>query len=490
MDRVQYAIGLLTLLFVLVAGWFLFGLLGDDDRKDYFRFRIEFRDARGLKTGAAIKYRGVTVGTVRRIQTSEDGEKAVVSVVLEPGTEHLARHRSGFWIVSPRFSGFSGGVTGLDTLVRDPYLAFLTPKPGGPRLAPGSLLSGLEKPLDQISSRGLDPIRHGDLEMVLLVPENHGLVVGAEIRFRGVKCGEVRRIDLAEDGRYVELGLRISQRYRQTITDTSQFWVARPRISGALLSGMSVEDFGALLSPFVAYYTETGKGLPVTDNYRCAAMANRPDIGDQVVPEEAVNMLAVDSSVEAEAGPKLVRVVYEAVEEDWLTANDQMQREGTGIICLDQGGRPVVITCRSICDAGYVLRDIFGGDADIKWEAIRVIVPGGGVLRAGRTWVDPDGKDLAVLTLEGSGSGLPITDPELLDFAEQPTKGADSYLVAGSSEPQHLAIGSLPSMPENCGAICLQDGKVIAILGQASGVDSQSVLVSLAVLPAGLRPRQ
>lgn len=490
MDRAQYVIGLLTLLFVLVAGWFLFGLLSDDGQKDYFRFRIEFRDARGLKSGAAVKYRGVRVGTVRRILPSDDGEKAVVSVFLEPGTEHLARHSSGFWIVSPRFSGFSGGVTGLDTLVRDSYLAFLTPQPSGPRLSPGSLLGGLEQPIDQSRGRGLDPVRHGDLEMVLLVPENHGLVIGSEVRFRGVRCGEVRGIGLAEDGRYVELGLRITQRHRHMITDKSMFWVARPRISGALLSGMAVEDFGALLSPFVAFHTKVGMGLPVADNYRCAALADRPDIGDQEVPEDAVALTATHFDEGSDIRVKLVRVAYEAVEDDWFTADDQVKREGTGILCLDQSGRPVVITCRSICDAGFITRDVFGGDAEIKSEAIRIIVPGGGVLRAGRTWVDPMGRDLAVLTLEGASSDLPVTDSSMFRYVEKPDTGPSSFLVAGSLDSLELSAGSLPSLQDNYGAACLQDNKVVAILGQKTGIDTQAVLVPLALLPAGLRPRQ
>jgi len=253
---------------------------------------------------------------------------------------------------------------------------------------------------------------------------------------------------------------------------------------------MSVEDFGAILSPFVAYFTKIKEGLPVADHYRCAAVADRPDIGDQIVPAGATLIEAQRSPEETEGGVRLVRVVYEAVEEDWLSANDQVKREGSGMICLDQGGRPVVITCRSICDGGYFIRDAFGGDAEIGSEAIRVIVPGGEVLRAGRTWVDPEGRDLAVLTLEGAGSGFPVTDSNLLEFSGQLAEDANSFRVAGSSEALKLTTVNLPAMPDNCGAVCFKDNKVVAILGQKDGIDVATELIPLALIPAGLRPRQ
>ncbi|MHC5065217.1 MAG: MlaD family protein [Planctomycetota bacterium] len=490
MDRVQYAIGLITLLLVLISGWFLFDLLSRDEEKGRFGFRIEFRDARGMKSGAAVKYRGVTVGTVRKIQISDDREKAVVSVVLEPGSEHLACHSSEFWIVSPRFSGFSGGVTGLDTLVRDSYLEFLTPIPSGPQLSPGSLLGGLESPLGEQGSNGLDPIRHGDLELVLLVPENHGLVVGADVRFRGVPCGEVRHIDLAGSGSFVEVRLRIEQRYRETVTDKSQFWVARPRISGALLSGMAVEDFSALLSPFVAYHSAPGEGLPVPDNYRCAALADRPDIETMVIPPEAIAQQDPEVSEESNGNLRLVRIVYEAVEDDWLSSDDQVRREGTGILYLDQGGQPAVITCRSACDAEYFISDLWGGDAEIKSEAIRVIVAGGAVLRAGRTWVDPEGRDLAVLSLDGAVGGLVPSAPELMNFAGPSENGAHTFVSVVSAEPLAKSDDGLPKFLDHRGSVCMENSKAVAILGKKIGTDAEGVLVSLALLPEGLRPAQ
>ena len=37
--------------------------------------------------------------------------------------------------------------------------------------------------------------------MSLLVPENHGLVAGSKVKFRGMITGDVRDVTLAADGR-------------------------------------------------------------------------------------------------------------------------------------------------------------------------------------------------------------------------------------------------------------------------------------------------
>ena len=175
MDRLRYLIGLATLVVTAVAAWFLIGLLREDDRAGFFTLQVEFRDVHGLKAGADVKYRGVRAGTVYSVELSEDGEKGIALVVLDEGVERFARVNSQFWIVVPRFGGITAGATGLDTLVRDAYVAFMTPDPAGPAMAPGGLIAGLESPGVDQGEENLGPIRHGDLEMILLTAENHGL---------------------------------------------------------------------------------------------------------------------------------------------------------------------------------------------------------------------------------------------------------------------------------------------------------------------------
>lgn len=471
----------------MFAGLFLFDLLADEDRSGLFTLRLEFRDVRGLKPGADVRYRGVPVGAVRDVGLSGDGEKGLVTILLEDDGARLARQSSRFWVVVPRFSGLTAGATGLETLVRDAYIAFLTPEPIGAPLAPSSLVAGLERPFVETRGNDLEPVHRGDLLMTVLVAENHGLHSGADVQLRGMTVGDVRSVELAADGSHVLINLRIHESYRKTVTDQTAFWVARPRLSGALLRGIAVEDIGALLSPYVGYHTDGLRGTPVPDGYRVAAAEDRPDI-DLTIPGEALRIPPVATTLEVldRDAIRIVEIVYEVEERDWFSANDVEHRQGTGVLFVDQAGRPVVVTTRSLCDGTMFMSDTFG-DPDIKSEAIRVVVPGAGVLRAGRTWVDPGGSDLALLLIEDAPPDLPATPSTRLTF-EPDSVVPDSVWNVGDEAPMDLQPGSLPDVASFRGALLMCDGRVIGLLGQDPTDADTPARVPLDHLPATLRP--
>jgi hypothetical protein len=484
-DRIRYLIGLLTLSLAIAAGLFVFELLADEDRSGLFALRLEFRDVRGLKAGADVRYRGVTVGSVRDVGLSADGEKGLVTVLLEEDGARLARLSSRFWVVVPRFGGITSGATGLETLVRDAYVAFLTPELDGPELAPGSLVAGLERPFVDPRSSELEPLDRGDLRMTLLVGEKHGLTVGAAVQFRGLDVGDVRAIELAPDGGHVRVRLRIREEYRRTVTDRTAFWIARPRLSGALLGGMTVEDLGALLVPFVGYHTPGERGAPVPDGYQVIASGDRPETSDEV-PAGAVEAVEPRAAARPGGGAalRLVEIVYEVEERDWLSANDFERREGTGLLFIDAAGRPVVATSRSLVDGTVFMSDTFG-EPDIKAETIRVVVPGIGVLRAGRSWVDPQGADLAILVVESAPPDLEVTPAELLAFDLVPTDGVSVQVAAGDQGPTGLDGSPLPDLGAHRGAVLLVGGRAFALIGEEDG---RPVRVPLAGIPDALRP--
>lgn len=498
MHRARYLFGLLTLCLAIVGAWFLWSLLGSGDERPGLHLRIEFRDARGLRPGADVRYRGVTVGTVRTVGIARDGGKSVADLLLDPAGAAHARISSSFWIVSPRFSGITSGATGLDTLVRDAYVAFHTDDEGGSPLLPGSLLGGLERPPASLEPDSLEPLQHGDLLMSLLVPENHGLRPGSPVVFRGVPTGDVRAIRLADDGTFVEVQLRIMRQHRQTVTDQSEFWVARPYLTGALLTGFTLSDVGALVSPYVSYYTQPGKGVPVEDGFRVAAHSARPDLDVADVPKKA---LASPPPKPAAVGEPLVLVhlVYVAIEEDTFSANDDVRHEGSGVLFLDQAGRASVLTARSIVDGNYTESDTFGGDPEIAQEQIKALVPDGPVLRGHRVWVDPGGRDLAIVVLEDPPPDLRATPPETFDFAALApvadgvakftvrTAGADGAR-GGASE---LAWPGGPiDLEANRGGALMQHDRVRGILGQDGIRSTTTTTVGIDVLPDDLRPRK
>ncbi len=493
MHRTRYLIGLLTLGLAIVGTWFLWHLLGNAAERPGLALRIEFRDARGLRPGGDVRYRGVTVGTVRAVQVAGDGSKAVVEVLLDPSGAGQAAVNSIFWIVSPRFSGITAGATGLDTLVRDAYIAFLTPDPHGSPLLVGSLIGGVERPPQSLEPDSLEPLAHGDLLMSLLVPENHGLRPGSPVVFRGTTTGDVRAVQLAEDGTFVEVQIRIAHRHRLTVTNQTAFWVARPYVSGALLSGFTVSDVNALLSPFVSYYTEPGRGAPVEDGYRTAATSARPDRDYSEVPSSAL-VLPKPPSEPPRDPLVLVRVVYSALELDTFSANDPVDHEGTGVLYLDGSGRAAVLTARSVVDGSYTEWDAFGAAPDIAQEQLKVIVPGGPVLRAHRVWVAGDGRDLAVLVLDEAPPDLAVTPATMFAFDVEPVTEAATRSVRADGAPiaavPLVLPDRLPALAEHRGGAVLRADRVTGILGQnAERANEVAALVRLDAVPPDLRPR-
>ena len=86
MHRVRYLIGSLTLLAAVLGAIWVVRLLRNLDDRPGLPLQIEFRDARGLRAGADVRYRGVSVGTVRSVTIAGDGGKSVANVLLDaPG---------------------------------------------------------------------------------------------------------------------------------------------------------------------------------------------------------------------------------------------------------------------------------------------------------------------------------------------------------------------------------------------------------------------
>ncbi|MFN9334738.1 MAG: MlaD family protein [Planctomycetota bacterium] len=401
--------------------------------------------------------------------------------------------------MTPRFGGLTDGLSGLDTLVRDAYVAFATPSPRGTPLPPGSLISGRERPPADAEAESLEPVRHGDLLMTLLVPQNHGLRPGSQVVHRGVATGDVRSVALAADGSHVEVALRIAREPRATVTDKAVFWIARPQLSGALLSGFTVQDAASLLSPFVGYHVEPGVGVLVPDGHRAAAAASRPDFELAPVPASAVKRAPPAAKVAtSDDGIVVVRVVYAATERDTFTPDDDVRRAGNGLLYVDRSGRAVVVTARSLVDASYTEQDGYG-EPEIADEQIKVVLPGGAVLRAGRVWVDADDGDLAALVLDGAPPDLVGTAADPLavavDVMSPQEPGAVRRLGPDGAPLAPIRVGSTTSQPEALGGVFVGDGKARGVVvaddraAVGAGAASLATVVRLQRVPAELRPQ-
>ncbi len=174
---------------------------------------IQFPDGHGLKSGDAVRHRGIDVGVVSDVALSDDLAQILATVILTPGAAGLACEGTRFWIVRPQLS-FSG-ISGLETAVGAKYVGV---SPGDPNGARQKTFNGLTAaPPDENSGNGIDIVLRSDA--------THGVSVGAPVTWRGIDVGQVLSLSLSPDARFVDVHTRISSEYSRLLRATSKFWV-------------------------------------------------------------------------------------------------------------------------------------------------------------------------------------------------------------------------------------------------------------------------
>ncbi|MGC1338432.1 MAG: MlaD family protein, partial [Candidatus Binataceae bacterium] len=85
------------------------------------KITIVMKSAEGLEAGKTkIHYNGVDIGTVTKIELSEDHQHVIMTAQMAPKTEAFLVEDTKFWVVRPRVSG--ANVTGLGTLISGAYI--------------------------------------------------------------------------------------------------------------------------------------------------------------------------------------------------------------------------------------------------------------------------------------------------------------------------------------------------------------------------------
>src|SRR5262245_60409097 len=132
-----------------VAAW----LVLDRMRQYGPEITIQFRDGSGLKPGQTpIRYRGVQVGEVTRLEISKDHETVLVKARLQRANAPLASEGAVFWVVRPQVGW--GSVTGLGTVISGPEIQMLAGREDGDKKAKTEFV-GLERAPVAMGAAGL-----------------------------------------------------------------------------------------------------------------------------------------------------------------------------------------------------------------------------------------------------------------------------------------------------------------------------------------------
>ena len=219
--RVAWVVPLVA---ALVAGWLVYERMRDAGPE----ITITFNSGDGLRAGQTpIKYRGVAVGEVSRIELTEDHKQVLVRARVQRAAVSLMRDGATFWVVRPQL-GF-GNVSGLSTVLSGPEIQVL-PGKGEPRRQ----FDGLDHAPAALEQPGL--------RLILRAEHPRSLRANSPVYYRGVEVGVVQKIDLAPSATSADVHVLVRSRFAPLVRDGSVFWnVSGLNLKAGILKGVEIE---------------------------------------------------------------------------------------------------------------------------------------------------------------------------------------------------------------------------------------------------------
>jgi len=241
---------IIPVLAALIAAW----LAWDTYSKRGPTITILFDSGDGLQAGQSqLKFKDVTMGTVKTIAVTPDFNKVLVTVETTREAEPLLGEKTVFWIVKPQL--FAGSVSGLDTLISGSYIGMMPSKEKGKR---GTSFVGSSYP----------PILTTDVPGTTFTLETGklgSLSLGSPIFYRGLEVGTVLGWDLGEMARHVSIRAFVKAPFDKYVHEDSQFWNASGISFKLGPNGVEVqmESFRALLLGGIAFESRPETKAPV-----------------------------------------------------------------------------------------------------------------------------------------------------------------------------------------------------------------------------------
>lgn len=198
-----------------------------------------------LEQGSPIYYRQIQVGQVKSYRLAEDQKTIEVKVHIEPAYANLVRKHTRFWNASG--ITLSGSLSGLKlrteslASIAAGGIAFSTPEnyPDSPPTDP-------TKPFRLYED--FDAAQAG-LSVKVKVSDVSGLTPGSTpVMYNGVQVGTVKSIDMDKDFNGATATLSMDPRTEEFLNNGTEFWMVKPSISLAGITGLEALVKGNYLS--------------------------------------------------------------------------------------------------------------------------------------------------------------------------------------------------------------------------------------------------
>lgn len=188
-----------------------------------------------LEQGSPIYYRQIQVGQVKSYQLAEDQKTIEVKVHIEPAYANLVRKHTRFWNASG--ITLSGSLSGLK--LRTESLASIA--------AGGIAFATPENYADSPPTDPTKPFRlyedydaaQAGLSVKVKVSDVSGLTPGSTpVMYNGVEVGTVKSIDMDKDFNGATATLSMDPRTEEFLNSKTEFWMVKPSISLAGITGL------------------------------------------------------------------------------------------------------------------------------------------------------------------------------------------------------------------------------------------------------------
>lgn len=204
-------------------------------------------DASKLSEGMPVKYMGLTIGKVEKLQLDQ-AKKQVKAISFIEGKYYniVAKSGSKFRAVSPEID--TTGFKNLDAALQN-YI---------------SVDAGTGKAQSQfrLADTQTNHSQYGNgFPIIVETTDADGITPDAPVLYRGMQVGIVQRLSLSELGDRVFIHLRIENKHRHLVRKNSQFWAASGYTMEMSLSGISMNSgtMSQLFNGGISFSTPSGK---------------------------------------------------------------------------------------------------------------------------------------------------------------------------------------------------------------------------------------
>ncbi len=198
----------------------------------------------GLNPGTAIRYKGLDVGKVERIELTDDLQAVILHARVTQATQQIARVGTQFWVVKPEVS--LTRAANLETLVTGQYIEVL----------PAAQKAALKLDFTAAEAPPKASVREQGLRLVLSAARRGSIKPGVVVSYREVPVGKVTDFELGPTSDRVLIHILIEPRYAPLVRTGSRFWNASGiGVDAGLFSGVKVrtESLEALLEGGIAF---------------------------------------------------------------------------------------------------------------------------------------------------------------------------------------------------------------------------------------------